>query len=211
MAQARQPDRLSTGATIEIDGVQLRVREAGSGRPLVVLGDDGQIDALRNGLAKHNRVLAIEVSGGEGLDARKLAEAAAAALARMKLEQFSVIGISRGAALALTLAVFAPHQIDKLILMSPPPMAALDEEVRAGLAQVAAPTLVMVGSRDRSGGAETMRALREKIAACHLLLVYDAGEAIAAERPDACLTPIGEFLERGIEFVVCHESQVIRR
>jgi len=70
--------------------------------------------------------------------------------------------------------------------------------------------LVLVGTRDRSGSREAGHICREQIPACHLLLVYDAGHAIAAERREACLSPIGEFLEQGEGFIVFHESQMIR-
>ena len=210
MAQASERDSAHSAA-IEIDSVSFRIREAGSGPPLVIFGDGPQADALMNGLAARNRALVIGVTGDGGSGARKLAAAAAGALARIKLETFSMIGISHGAELALALAVFAPNQIDKLILLSPPPLGTLDEGVRSGFGRIAAPTLVMVGTNDRSGAAETMRTLREKVPACHVLLIYGAGESIVSDRADSCLTPIGEFLERGIEFVVCHESQVLRR
>ena len=210
MAQATELDS-APGTTIEIDRVRFQIRATGSGRPLVIFGGQTQAGALIGGLAAHHRVLAIEIANDEPLGARQLAETAANALARLKLDGVSVIGISRGAELALALALVAPNQIDKLILLAPPRLAALDEAVLAELIQVKAATLVMVGSNDRSGAVETMRALREKIPACQILLIYGAGEAIVSDRPDACISPITEFLARGIEFVVCHESQLLRR
>ncbi|GEM_PF-2086308 len=211
MAQTREHDESARSATFEIDGVRFGVREAGNGRPVVVFGDEAQAKALADGLATHNRVLAMEVFEAGALRANQLAQIAARAVTRIGLERFSVIGISSGSSLALALATLAPNQIDKLILLSPPRMAEFDAQISANLGQVTAPTLVMVGTRDRSGAAETMRTLREKLPACQLLFVYGAGRALITDRPDACLSPINEFLERGIEYVVCHESQVIRR
>jgi pimeloyl-ACP methyl ester carboxylesterase len=83
-------------------------------------------------------------------------------------------------------------------------------ELGVRLRDVKAPTLVLVGTRDRSGSRDAGHTLREQIPACHLLLVYDAGRAIAAERREACLSPINEFLEQGEGFIVSHDSQMIR-
>lgn len=212
MGQAKQFDALAPKETIEVNGIRLQVREAGSGAPLVVFsaGDEAQIAPLLNGLAEHNHLYAIDIAGAGAMAAHDLARNLSQGLARLGLERFSAIGVSRGAPIALGQAIFAPQQIDKLILLSPPPRAASDEDLYAGVAKVEAATLVLVGTRDRSGSAETARLLREKIGACHLLLIYDASQAVAADRPEACLSPIGEFLERGAEFVICHESQIIR-
>jgi pimeloyl-ACP methyl ester carboxylesterase len=83
-------------------------------------------------------------------------------------------------------------------------------ELSAKLCEIKAPTLVLVGTRDRSGSREAGRLCREQIPACYLVLVYDAGHAIAADRHDACLSPISDFLEQGEGFIVSHESQMIR-
>jgi pimeloyl-ACP methyl ester carboxylesterase len=208
MAQAKKDDALAATGTIEVNGVGLEVREAGSGRPLIVIsaGDQAQIVPLVNGLAENNRVLAIDVSAAERAPASNVLNG----LSRFGIERFSVIGISQGVPLALAIAIAAPDQIDKLIMMSPPPWSEIDDQLRAGLAAVGAPTLILVGTSDRSGSADSARKLRETIGASQLLLVYDAGALIAADRPDACASPIGEFLDHGVEFVVCHDSQKLR-
>jgi len=208
MGQARQNDALVVKGTIEVNGGGLEVREAGSGRPLIVIsaGDQAQIVPLVNGLAENNRVLAIDVSAAERAPASSVLQG----LSRFGVERFSVIGISRGVPLAIAIAIAAPNQIDKLIMMSPPPWSEIDDQLLAGLPTVAAPTLVLVGTSDRSGSADSARKLREKIGASQLLLIYDAGALIAADRPDACASPIGEFLDHGVEYVVCHDSQKIR-
>lgn len=213
MGQAKQLDALAPKGNIEVNGIRLQVREAGSGRPLVVLtaGDGAQLDPLLKGLAERNHLFAIDIAGAGAVTAHDLASNLSQGLARLGLEHFNAIGVSRGVPIALGQAIFAPQQIDKLILLSPPPLAASDEDLYADVAKIEALTLVLVGTRDRSGSAETARLLREKMGACNLLLIYDAGEAAAVDRPEACLSPIGEFLERGAEFVVSHESQIIRR
>jgi pimeloyl-ACP methyl ester carboxylesterase len=213
MAEARHSDAHAPQRIIEIDDIRLQVRESGSGRPLVVLtaGDGALIDPLLKGLAEDNHVFVVDVAGAGAMTAHDLAGKVSQGLVRLGLDRFSMIGISRGAPLALAQASFTPRQIDKLILVSPPPLSGRDEELRAGLPKVDAPTLVLVGTRDRSGSLDTARLLKEKLRACHLLLIYDADEKIAVDRQDVCLAPIGEFLDRGLEFVVCHESQIIHR
>lgn len=69
---------------------------------------------------------------------------------------------------------------------------------------------VRIGSRDRSGSREAGRLCRAQIPECYLLLVYEAGQAIAADRREACLSPIREFLTQGEGFIVSHDSQLIR-
>ena len=69
--------------------------------------------------------------------------------------------------------------------------------------------MVMIGTRDRSGAMDTGRLLRGKIRSCHFAMIYDADREVLSDRPQACLIPIREFLDRGEEFIVCHESQII--
>ena len=75
--------------------------------------------------------------------------------------------------------------------------------------EIATPTLVLVGTRDRSGSRDAGHVCRERIPACHLVLVYEAGQALLADRREACLTPINEFLEQGEGFIVFHESHLV--
>jgi hypothetical protein len=43
----------------------------------------------------------------------------------------------------------------------------------------------------------------------HLSFLYGADHALAADRLDACLNPIKEFLEQGEQFIISRESQLI--
>jgi pimeloyl-ACP methyl ester carboxylesterase len=127
------------------------------------------------------------------------------ALARLGVKSFSVIGISQSAAFALAQAVYTPAQVHRLVLLSPPLAAVQHPELESKLSEVKAPALILVGTRDRSGSREAGRLCRERIPTCHLLLVYEAGHAIAADRREACLASIGEFRARGEGFIVSHE------
>ena len=57
---------------------------------------------------------------------------------------------------------------------------------------LATPTLVLFGTRDRVMPPEMGRHYKALLPNCHLVLVYDAGHAIGAERPEAFadVTPI---------------------
>ncbi len=196
--------------TLEADGLRVHYLEAGSGEPVVVFPDrDGELfDSLLGKLAGCNRVIAFDLSAGGTITPRDVAAELSQGLPRLGVDRYAVMGVAHGAALALAQAIVAPEQIDKLILLSP--RFAQSAEAVANLAQVKAPTLVLVGTRDTSGSVEAGRLCREKIRVCHLSFVYDAGQAIAADRLEACADSIADFLEQGEQFIIFRESQMIR-
>jgi pimeloyl-ACP methyl ester carboxylesterase len=157
----------------------------------------------------HYRVIVLDVPANMGTT-QDFAEELLPELARIGVGSFSVIGVSRGTTAALAQAVYTPEKVRRLILVSPSRALAQDPELGARLSDMKVPTLVLVGTLDRSGSREAGHTFREKIPTCHLLLVYEAGHAIVADRHDACLAPIGEFLEQGEGFIVFHDSQMIR-
>jgi pimeloyl-ACP methyl ester carboxylesterase len=172
---------------------------------------DGELFAeVAAELAARHRVIVLNTPASGVEKTQDFAENLSRSLAWLGVASFSVIGVSRGAAPALAQAIYAPEQVQRLVLLSPPLASVQDPELGARLREVKAPTLVLVGTRDRSGSREAGHIFREKLPSCHLLLVYDAGHAIAADRREACLSPIGEFLEQGEGFIVFHESQLIR-
>lgn len=83
-------------------------------------------------------------------------------------------------------------------LFGPPRDAALE----AQFAGLTIPTLVLFGTLDRVIPPEMGRLYKELMPDCHLVLVYDAGHAIAAERPEAFAEVVADFLERSEAFVV---------
>ena len=209
MAHATPAASITKEGTLEADGVRLRYAEAGSGEPLVVFGSgDGELfDPLLIKLAGHNRVIALEKNTG-GAPVDDLAAKVSRGLVRLGVERHSVMGIAGGAAIALAAAIAAPARIDKLILLSPEWRQSAEPAI--DLAQVKAPTLVIAGTEDNSGSVEAGRLCRERIRSCHLLLVYDAGHAVARDRLEACARAIADFLEQGEMFAVSRESQMIR-
>ncbi|HKA53987.1 MAG TPA: hypothetical protein VKJ47_10035 [Candidatus Binatia bacterium] len=200
-----------TEGVLECNGLPIRYAEAGEGRAVVVFpaGDGKLIDDVAAGLAAHHRVIALNAAPGVG-KVRDFAEQLSRALARLGVASFSVIGAERGATPALAQAVYTPEQVHRLVLVSPPLTSVQHPELAARLREVKTPMLVLVGTRDRSGSRDAGRTCREQMPSCHLLLVYDAGQAVAADRREACLSSIGEFLEQGEGFIVSHDSQLIR-
>jgi pimeloyl-ACP methyl ester carboxylesterase len=53
------------------------------------------------------------------------------------------------------------------------------------------------------------RHYKELMPNCHLVLVYDAGHAIGAERPEAFAEVVTDFLERRDAFVISRTETVI--
>lgn len=195
---------------LEGAGLPIPYREAGEGQPVLIFptGAGALFDEMATALATRYRVLVLDVPTTSATT-HDVAENLSRALVRIGVESFSVIGVSRGATTALAQAVYTPEKVRRVILVSPARTLAQDPELGARLNDIKAPTLVLVGTRDRSGSREVGHLFREKIPTCHLLFIYEAGHAIIADRQEACLAPIGEFLEQGEGFIVFHDSQMI--
>jgi len=195
---------------LECGDLSLRYAEAGQGDAIVVFPNDATIlfsDEAR-ALASRYRVLAIDVRDETG-KTPDVATQITQGLVRIGIASFSVVGVAHGALRALAQAVYSPQQVQRLVLFSPSLATVRHPELEAELGKIAAPTLVLVGTCDRSGARDAGHLCRERIPACHLVLIYEAGQALLADRREACLTPIHEFLEQGEGFIVFHESQLV--
>jgi 4,5:9,10-diseco-3-hydroxy-5,9,17-trioxoandrosta-1(10),2-diene-4-oate hydrolase len=84
-----------------------------------------------------------------------------------------------------------------------------DPELEAQLRDLPTPTLVLFGTYDRLIAPEMGHFYRELIPNCHLVFVYDAGHAIGAERPEAFVEVVADFLERHEAFVISRTETVI--
>ncbi len=84
-----------------------------------------------------------------------------------------------------------------------------DADLEGRLATLNAPTLVLFGTEDRLIPSEMGRVYREIMPNCHLVLVYDAGHHIDADRPEAFASVVLDFLERHEQFVVTRTSSLI--
>jgi pimeloyl-ACP methyl ester carboxylesterase len=90
-------------------------------------------------------------------------------------------------------------------VMGPPRDAALEE----GLRTVQTPTLVLFGTEDQMIPPAAGHIYTEIMPRCHFVFVYDAGHAIAVERPEALAWLVSEFVERKSDFVISTSSTLI--
>ena len=84
-----------------------------------------------------------------------------------------------------------------------------DAELERRMRGLAIPTLVVFGTLDRIIPPEMGRHYKELMPNCHLVFVYDAGHAIGAERPEAFVDLVADFLERHEAFVINRAETII--
>ncbi len=70
-------------------------------------------------------------------------------------------------------------------------------------------TLAVFGQEDRLVSREAGRVWKERVPNCNVCYVYDAGHAIAVERPEALVSVIMDFVERRETFVVENRNSLI--
>ena len=130
-------------------------------------------------------------------------------------ERYGLVGISDGANAALQHALANPETVDVLVLVSPTAIRPAGDangdaaEMEARLSDVQCPTLVVFGQEDRSMQPEAAGIYRERIPNCNVAFVYAAGHDIAADRPQALVNLVSDYLERRETFIVQNRSSVI--
>jgi pimeloyl-ACP methyl ester carboxylesterase len=191
----------SEGA-VEAADARVRYWEAGQGPALVHLQPAGAagLTPAHDLLRRRFRVVVIEMPGPGGSPA-----ALAQVLDALGLDAFNLMGSAAGAPAALALALEAPRRVLALVLEAP---AAPDAALERRLPEVAAPTLVLLGTRDDLAPAAA-RLCAARLLGGHLVLVYDAGAAIGADRPAAFAEVVADFLERHEAFVISRARTVI--
>jgi pimeloyl-ACP methyl ester carboxylesterase len=179
----------------------LRYHEAGSGDPLITVGAalSPGLDLLAGGF----RVIAADLPSG---DPSGLAAAVDGLAGALGLGAYHLLGASAGAAAALHAALLFPGRLRSLILAAP---AGYDESAAARMAACEVRTLVLLGTRDAVLPAGTGRVYRRLLPNCTLQYVYDAGHAIADDRPAAFADVTGDFLRRGLHFLIPDQDTLI--
>ena len=183
------------------DGMRLPYAEAGHGLPVVHLQPPGALrfTPAHELLGRRFRVVLV----GSAPPGEATPDAVTATLTSLGLDTFTLLGGGAATALALRLGGRAPTRVLALALESPhavPPD--LD-----GLERLDVPTLVLIGTRD--GAVAERRAVADRLPQAHLVFVYDAGPAISADRPEAFVEVVGDFLERRDAFVISRAATVI--
>jgi pimeloyl-ACP methyl ester carboxylesterase len=84
-----------------------------------------------------------------------------------------------------------------------------DAEAESRLSEIPCSTLVVFGSQDRLVAGEAARIYRRDIPNSNVTIVYDAGHLIVAERPEALINIVVDYVERRETFVVSRQSRVI--
>ncbi len=160
---------------------------------VIIDGAAGQSQPLRDGLSAYWQV--------------------AESIAAIGSERYGLVGVSDGANAALHHALANPETVDVLVLVSPTAIRSADRddtaELEARLLDVQCPTLVVFGQEDRSVRPDAASIYRERIPNCNVAFVYAAGHNIAAERPQALVNLVSDYLERRETFIVQNRSGVI--
>jgi pimeloyl-ACP methyl ester carboxylesterase len=87
--------------------------------------------------------------------------------------------------------------------------ASSDTELEERLGEVQTLTLVVFGTADKVVPPAMGRTYRARMPNCHYVLVYDAGHAVADERPEALTNTITDFLDLRETFIVSRRDSRI--
>jgi len=195
---------------IDVAGAAFRCFEAGQGSAVVVLRDAAAVPtALERLLAGQFHVLVLAAPLQAARACREEARSLAQAVRGLGVERYALVGSRSAAAQALWQTIDDAARVDALVLISPTALLAGDVDLEARLGDVAAPTLVLVGTDDKSLPAATGRTYVERIGECYHMLVYDAGHDPANERPAALFEAVADFVERRGAFVVERRESMI--
>jgi pimeloyl-ACP methyl ester carboxylesterase len=77
-----------------------------------------------------------------------------------------------------------------------------DAKLPARVAEIKAPTLILMGTKDQIIPRETGQFLKAHIAGSHLAYIYDAGHVADSDQPDRLQRIVASFLERGEAYIV---------
>ena len=84
-----------------------------------------------------------------------------------------------------------------------------DAVAETRLSEIRCPTLVVFGANDKAEAPEAARIYREQIRNSNISFVYDAGHLIEAERPEALIKAVSDYVEHRETFIVGRESHLI--
>jgi pimeloyl-ACP methyl ester carboxylesterase len=84
-----------------------------------------------------------------------------------------------------------------------------DAEAEHRLQEISCATLIIFGSEDQMVALEAPRVYRERIANSNLSFVYDAGHLIEAERPEALINAVSDYVALRETFIVGRQTGII--
>jgi len=253
---------------VEVDGFRIRYWESGPPRPVGVVvmleGMTWGLSKLRDALVQKYRVIALELPGfGESpantrsQSVQELANTVAQAAAQVVSENYTLIGTSFGANVALWQTLQSPDTVEALVLIAPtailpvagpltgtleslakrlfahpekargfasvdPAVVAKeqalvqrltggrhDAEAERRLGEIPCATLVLFGLEDKMVAPEAARIYRAQIPNSNIAFVYDAGHLIEAERPEALVNAVSDYVELRETFIVGRQTGMI--
>jgi pimeloyl-ACP methyl ester carboxylesterase len=166
---------------------------AGAGATIVMLQADAAPSRIAPILAQHFRVLRYAVNDSGTASSSELA----AALASQSADPVGLIADTATAHVAFALMATRSGLISALALLAPP-------VPDRAFAELKTPVLALFGTRALQP--QIGRRLREAIASCHVMLVYDADDTMANQRPEAVAAALREFMLAGDRFLVTGKS-----
>jgi len=84
-----------------------------------------------------------------------------------------------------------------------------DAEAERRLGEIPCATLVLFGSEDQMVAPEAARIYRARIPNSNIAFVYDAGHLIEAERPEALVNAVSDYVELRETFIVGRQTGII--
>src|SRR5262245_14169815 len=144
-------------------------------------------------------------------DARDAGAIAARGLTGLGLEAFNLMATATTAPAALALTLQAPARVRSLVLESPAamPPGVSDPALQTRLADIATPTLILIGTLDDATATGVVRADQARSPGSHLAFVYATGAEIAADRAEAFAEIVADFCERREAFVISRATTLI--
>jgi pimeloyl-ACP methyl ester carboxylesterase len=170
---------------------------AGTGATVVLLQADAAPLRVASILAQQFRVLRYTVGDGNAARTVPISNELAAAIASQGRDPVGLIADAATAEVALALVAARPELVSALALLAPP-------IPNSALAALKTPVLALFGTRAMLP--QVARRMREAIANCHVMLVYDADDDMANQRPEAVAAALREFMLAGDRFLVTGKS-----
>jgi len=84
-----------------------------------------------------------------------------------------------------------------------------DTEAESKLGEIQCATLVVFGLEDKMVSPKAAGIYRERIPNSNIAIVYDAGHVIVAERPEALINLVSDYVERRETFIVGRRTGII--
>ena len=209
-SEASQTERL-----VDVAGESIRYWEAGAGEVVVILDGGGAgMAQLQDALAGKYRVIRLEPDGTG--TSKHAASQTGRVVREITSEKITLIAASGAAGAAIWHALEATEVVEALALISPAavlPAGEADGGCDAGLesrmGEIECATLVVFGLNDRTMAPGAASVYKANIPNCNVSLVYDAGHNIMADRPEALIDVVSDFVERGEAFIVARHSGLI--